>query len=139
MPNVANSQTAEVTYSASRHPLHLPSTILFNFSSCGLSCLQQMMIDFDMTVALITSRKYCPCRLQSHGGDVEEAISFLELTSLTATPGQLTQLGLLPPPELSPPIRVPHPAANGASSRDGGQAASPPADVAAVDGEDHPG
>ena len=70
---------------------------------------------------------------------MEEAISFLELTSLTATPGQLTQLGLLPTPERSPPIRVPQPAANGTSSRDGGQAASPAADVTAVDGEARPG
>ena len=99
-----------------------------------------MSIKFDMTASLIFSPRHCPCFLQSHKGDVEEAISFLELTSLTATPGQLTQLGLLPTRERSTPICVPQPAGNGASSGARGQAASPPAsqpaDVAAVDGED---
>lgn len=56
---------------------------------------------------ITTERKnnYCMCEcrcgsltssiiVQSYNGDVEEAISFLKLTSLTATAAQIGQLGL---------------------------------------------
>jgi len=42
----------------------------------------------------ITQTLIAPVHMQNYGGDLEEALGFLKMTALTATPAQLAQLGL---------------------------------------------